>query len=63
MVPSTRPANTAIHVPASRGAEPCVSSTLTSTAGSPASQARSVSSVGSVRAGMGLSLLSFGNKL
>src|SRR4051812_13677407 len=31
MVPATRPANTAIHVPASRGTEPCTACTVTST--------------------------------
>jgi ABC-type uncharacterized transport system permease subunit len=40
-------AKTAIQVPASRGAEPCVARTLTNTAGSAASQTARVSSEGS----------------
>ena len=38
MVPTTSAANTAIQAPASRGAEPCVATTVTSTASSRASR-------------------------
>ena len=53
MVPTTSRSNTPIQAPASRGTEPCVACTVTSTAGSPASRAvNEVVSLGAFTASM-----------